>query len=36
MKFWVQKITEMPENTLSKFGLVIMLIGLGLVFLGKR
>jgi len=36
MKFWVQKITEMPENALRKFGLVIMLIGLGLVYLGKR
>ena len=36
MKFWVQKITEMPEQTLRKFGLVIMLLGLGLVYLGKR
>ena len=36
MKFWVKKITEMPEQTLRKFGLVIMLLGLGLVYLGKR
>jgi uncharacterized protein YjeT (DUF2065 family) len=36
MKFWVQKITEMPEQSLRKFGLVIMLLGLGLVYLGKR
>lgn len=36
MKFWVKKIIEMPEHTLRKFGFVIMLIGLGLVYLGKK
>jgi len=36
MKFWVQKILEMPDSTLRKFGLVLMLTGLGLVFMGKR
>ena len=36
MKFWVQKILEMPDSTLRKFGLVLMLTGLGLVYMGKR
>ena len=36
MKFWVQKILEMPDSTLRKFGLVLMLSGLGLVYMGKR
>ena len=35
MKFWLQKIVEMPDETLRKFGLIIMLIGLFLVYLGK-
>jgi len=36
MKFWLQKIIEMPDETLRKFGLIIMLIGLFIVYLGKR
>jgi len=36
MKFWLQKIIEMPDETLRKFGLTIMLIGLFIVYLGKR
>ena len=35
MKFWVQKILEMPDSTLRKFGLVLMVSGLGLVYMGK-
>ena len=35
MKFWLQKIVEMPDETLRKFGLIIMLIGLFIVYLGK-
>ncbi len=35
MKLWMQKIFEMPDETLRKFGLIIMLIGLFLVYLGK-
>jgi hypothetical protein len=35
MKLWLQKIVEMPDETLRKFGLIIMLIGLFLVYLGK-
>ena len=36
MKFWIQKIIEMPEGTLRRFGLVIMVIGLFLVYIGRR
>lgn len=35
MKFWLQKIVEMPDETLRKFGLIIMLIGLFIVYLGR-
>jgi uncharacterized protein YjeT (DUF2065 family) len=35
MKFWLQKIVEMPDETLRKFGFIIMLIGLFIVYLGK-
>ena len=36
MKFWVQKILEMPDRVLRKFGFVLMLLGLLLVYLGRR
>jgi uncharacterized protein YjeT (DUF2065 family) len=36
MKFWVQKILEMPDSTLRKFGFVLMLTGLVLVYMGKK
>ena len=36
MKIWVQKVLEMPEGFLRRFGFVIMLAGLFLVYLGKR
>jgi len=35
MKLWLQKIVEMPDETLRKFGFIIILIGLFLVYLGK-
>ncbi|MCD4764642.1 MAG: DUF2065 domain-containing protein [Desulfobacterales bacterium] len=35
MKFWLQKIVEMPDETLRKFGFIIMLIGLFIVYSGK-
>ena len=35
MKFWLQKIFEMPDEALRKFGFIIMLIGLFIVYLGK-
>ncbi len=36
MKFWVHKILEMPDNSLRKFGFVLMFAGIFLVYLGKR
>ncbi len=35
MKFWVQKILEMPDSALRKFGFVLMLIGLWMIYMGK-
>jgi uncharacterized protein len=36
MKIWVSKILEMPDGWLRRFGVVLMLAGLCLVYLGKR
>ncbi len=36
IKLIVLKVIEMPENTLRKLGFVLMLTGLGLVYLGKK
>ena len=36
MKTWVSKILEMPDGWLRRFGLVLMLMGLFMVYLGKR
>lgn len=36
MKFWVQQILEMPDKVLRKFGFVLMLMGVWLIYLGKR
>ncbi|MCP4345230.1 MAG: DUF2065 domain-containing protein [Desulfobacterales bacterium] len=35
MKFWIEKILEMSESEMRKLGLVLMLIGLWLVYMGK-
>ena len=35
MKFFVQKILEMPDRSLRKFGFVLMLTGLFLIYIGK-
>jgi uncharacterized protein YjeT (DUF2065 family) len=35
MKYWLEKILEIPDSALRKFGFVIMLAGLGLVYMGK-
>ncbi len=35
MKLWVQKILEMPDSALRKFGLVLMITGLWMIYLGK-
>jgi len=36
MKGWVEKILEMPEAALRKMGLVLMVSGVLLVYLGKK
>ncbi len=35
MKGWIVKILELPDGTLRKFGFVLMLAGLFLVYLGR-
>jgi len=35
MKLVIEKVLEMPDSTLRKFGFVLMLAGLGLVYVGK-
>jgi len=35
MKLVIEKVLEMPDSTLRKFGFVLMLGGLGLVYMGK-
>ena len=36
MKLLIHKVIEMPDRSLRKFGFVLMLMGIGLVFVGKR
>ena len=36
MKTWIAKVLAMPDNMLQRFGFVLMLAGMFLVFLGKR
>ena len=36
MKNWVQKVLLMQEGSLRRFGLVLMVLGLGLVYMGRR
>jgi len=36
MKVWVQKVMEMPDASLRRFGFVLMILGLWLVYMGKR
>ncbi|MCK4469556.1 MAG: DUF2065 domain-containing protein [Desulfobacterales bacterium] len=35
MKFWVQKVLEMPDSALRKFGFVLMVAGLWMIYLGR-
>nr|MBC8361755.1 DUF2065 domain-containing protein [Candidatus Desulfatibia profunda] len=35
MKMLIQKVLEMPDSTIRKFGFVLMLMGVGLVYIGK-
>lgn len=36
MKLLIQQLLEMPESALRKFGFVLMLAGVGLIYMGKR
>jgi uncharacterized protein YjeT (DUF2065 family) len=36
MKLWILKVLEMPDENLRRLGFVLMMIGVGLVYLGKR
>jgi len=36
MKVWVEKIINSPESTLRRFGLVLMILGLSLVYFGRN
>lgn len=36
MKTWIEKVTEMPDDTLRGFGLFLMIIGLILAYYGKN
>ena len=35
IKVWVQKLPELPDSSLRVIGLLLMLAGLGLVYLGR-
>jgi uncharacterized protein YjeT (DUF2065 family) len=36
MKFWVNKIIASSDRALRRFGLVLMVLGLSLIYLGRR
>ena len=36
MKAWVQKVVDIPDRSLRRFGFVIMAVGLWLVYMGRR
>jgi uncharacterized protein YjeT (DUF2065 family) len=36
MKVWVRKVLDLPDGLLRRFGLVLMVMGLFLVYAGKR
>ena len=35
MKYWVQKVVATPDSSLRRLGLVLMIIGLFMVFVGR-
>jgi len=35
MKAWVRNLLDMPESALRRFGFILMIAGLGLVYLGR-
>jgi uncharacterized protein YjeT (DUF2065 family) len=36
MKLWILKVIDTPDENLRRLGFVLMTIGLGLVYLGRR
>ena len=36
MKAWIHKVLELPEKNLRTFGFLLMLVGLVMVYVGKR
>ncbi|NVL91178.1 MAG: DUF2065 domain-containing protein [Desulfobacterales bacterium] len=36
IKVWVQKLVELPDSNLRLVGFLLMLAGLGLVYLGRQ
>lgn len=36
MKAWIHKVLELPERSLRTFGFLLMMVGLAMVYLGKR
>ncbi len=36
MKFWIRKVLELPEDSLRRFGFMLMGLGLFLIYLGRR
>jgi hypothetical protein len=36
MKFIIEKVIAMPDKALQRFGFVLMLVGVCLVYLGKK
>ena len=36
MKYWVQKVIATPDSSLRRLGLVLMVIGLFMVFVGRN
>jgi hypothetical protein len=35
MKYWIQKVATTPDSALRRLGLVLMVLGLSLVYLGR-
>jgi uncharacterized protein YjeT (DUF2065 family) len=36
MKTWVKKVLDMQDGALRRFGFMLMILGLGLVYIGRR
>lgn len=36
MKAWIHQLLELPEKSLRAFGFVLMLLGLAMVYFGKK